>query len=550
MNRTKRWLSLLLALIMMLCALVACGDKGDGGENSDSEEIAAPLLVANLSKYSIIVPEGGVSDELAIELNDLIMLIDERFGVFLGLREDVIIEGTEYVEGQYEILVGETTRKESIEVLNEIEKYDDYEIKICEDKLVIAGYNEEQLALAVRELIEAITALPESTEHFFNDSMSISYRETYEINKMLIGDTSISEYTIVYSHGTAGKKLAAMLSDAIIEKTGYKLEIVSETQASEDGKKILVGDTKFGVPDDAATHGYYVGCDEKNVYLYGVNIPNIYKAISYVSDIIDSATGETATLDLDLGFVVASNASITTMTFNVLVSNQTAERKSRVLKMIQKYMPDTLGVQEADKSWMTTLNNELKDTYAYVGVGRNSTNANSDGERCAIFYRKGKFNLLDSGTKWLSDTPDKVSKYSGSTYNRIFTYALLERKSDGKQFMHINTHLDHEASEDVKLKQAKVITNFIRSYNKDVPIIISGDFNCDNASLPAKNIISSGFVDASSVAIANTKALGGIDIIFTSSDDIVVFEAFRDGSQIDGGAPSDHSPVIVTYDLK
>lgn len=547
MKYTKRILALLLVSIMSLGTFFSCGDKGEDIEETQSEEIAEPLLVSNISKYSIIVPEGGVSDELAIELNDLIMLIDERFGVFIGLREDVIIEGTEYVEGQYEILVGETTRKESIEVLNEIEKYDDYEIKICGDKLVIAGHNEEQLAAAVRELIEAITALPESTEHFFNDSMSISYRETYEINKMLIGDTSISEYTIVYSHGTAGKKLAAMLSDAIIEKTGYKLEIVSETQASVDVKKILVGDTIFGVPDDAATHGYYVGCDENNVYLYGVNIPNIYKAISYASDIIDSATGETATLDLDLGFVVEeSNASITTMTFNVLVSNRTAERQTRVIKMIQKHMPDTLGVQEADKAWINTLDNALKDTYAYVGVARDG----KSGEYCAIFYRKGKFKLLDSGTKWLSDTPDKVSKYSGSTCYRIFSYALLERKSDGKQFMHINTHLDHQASEEVKLKQAKVITNFIRSYNKDVPIIISGDFNCDNGSMPAKNIISNGFVDASDVALANSKAIGGIDIIFTSADDIVVYEAFRDGSLIDGGAASDHSPVIAVYGFK
>ena len=439
MKKMKRLLALLLVFIMLLGSFASCGNKDGNVEESESEEIAEPLLASNISRYVIIVPEDGASEELAVEINELMLLINERWNVFLELRDDIIIEGTEYVEGQYEILIGETNRDESIKVLDNVEKYDDYEVRICGDKLVIAGYNEEQLALAVRKIIENIEALPENTEYFFNHDMQMVYKKQYEIEKLFIGDTSISEYTIVYNQGTADKKLAEQLAAAIISKTGYMLDIIIDTQASESGKKILVGDTKFGVPDEAATHGYYVGSDENNVYVYGVTVPNVYKAVSYVLDNIYMATGETATIDLDLGFVVESNASITTMTFNVLVSNRTAERQTRVIKMIQKYMPDTLGVQEADKAWINTLDNALKDTYAYVGVARDG----KSGEYCAIFYRKGKFKLLDSGTKWLSDTPDKVSKYSGSTFYRIFSYALLERKSDGKQFMHIRSEGAH-----------------------------------------------------------------------------------------------------------
>ena len=157
---------------------------------------------------------------------------------------------------------------------------------------------------------------------------------------------------------------------------------------------------------------------------------------------------------------------------------------------------------------------------------------------------------MDSGTQWLSDTPEQVSKYSDSTYYRIFTYALLERKSDGKQFMHINTHLDNEAPHETKLKQATVITNFIKLYNKDVPIILTGDFNCNVGSLAGKHILLSGFDDSSEIALGSNGSIGGIDIIFTSNGDFTVYETIRDSSQIDGAAPSDHAPVIAKFDFK
>ena len=562
MKYTKRILALLLVSVMSLGTFFSCGDKEKDIEENESEEIAAPLLVANLSKYSIIVPEGGASDALAVELNDLIMLIDERFGVFLGMREDVIVEGTEYVEGQYEILVGDTNRNESVEVLNGVEKYNDYKVKICGDKLVIAGHNEEQLAAAVRSIIEAISALPENTEYFFGNDMQISFRGTYEIDKILIGDTSISEYTIVYNQSIAGKNLATELSDAIIEKTGCKLKMVSDTQASDEGKKILIGDTKFGVPDEADTYGYYVGSDANNVYIYGATIPNMYKATNYVTELIDAATGSTATLDLDLGFVVSDNTAITTMSFNLLIFDVTEERKQRVLKMIAKHDPDTVGFQEVSdwegrnnsQDWLLILKANLSDEYDYVGVGRNS---NSRGEGCQLFYKKAKFKLLDSGTKWLSPTGKPGTKYEGSACYILQTYALLERKSDGKIFMHINTHLDHLASEEVQLKQAKKITEFMRAYSyenlklfTDIPVIMTGDFNCATDSLAGKHLLSYGMDDSSVIAFGNVKATGGIDWIITSKDDFTVYESFADASQIDGGAVSDHRPIICIYDFK
>ena len=116
--------------------------------------------------------------------------------------------------------------------------------------------------------------------------------------------------------------------------------------------------------------------------------------------------------------------------------------------------------------------------------------------------------------------------------------------------MHINTHLDNEAPHETKLKQATVITNFIKLYNKDVPIILTGDFNCNVGSLAGKHILLSGFDDSSEIALGSNGSIGGIDIIFTSNGDFTVYETIRDSSQIDGAAPSDHAPVIAKFDFK
>ena len=81
------------------------------------------------------------------------------------------------------------------------------------------------------------------------------------------------------------------------------------------------------------------------------------------------------------------------------------------------------------------LNGNLGELYASVGQGRDG---GVDGEYSAIFYNKTKFSVLESGTKWLSDTPDKVSKVPESSLNRIFTYALLQRSTDNMKIMFAN----------------------------------------------------------------------------------------------------------------
>ena len=147
-------------------------------------------------------------------------------------------------------------------------------------------------------------------------------------------------------------------------------------------------------------------------------------------------------------------------------------REEMMTEFISEWQPDSIGMQEVTATWRKALENTCFGEQ-YSGVGNS---VSKTGEMNAIFYRNDKFTLVDSGTFWLSDTPEVAgSKVEGSSEPRTCTWARLKNKKTGKEFVHMNTHLDINGSE-VRLKQGRVLLEFIRDLG-DVPLILTGDFN-------------------------------------------------------------------------
>ena len=240
-----------------------------------------------------------------------------------------------------------------------------------------------------------------------------------------------------------------------------------------------------------------------------------------------SYTGTTFSEDMTLYAKWVSNADriVTVMSFNVKTGGSLS-KSSVVTGTIRDANPDVFGVQEDDGLWTTTLKSEFKD---YTSVGKSS----GDGESCTVFYRTSMFNCLESGTKWLSNTPDKQSAYSytegGKTYsenyNRIMTYVVLQRKDNGAKFLYVNTHLDnngkneHDIAE--KIREGEVhnmmkIINGITSRFGNIPVIANGDFNVLPFVRLAYNAMTGtyGYLDASRIAKE-----GGPSTTFTESSD-------------------------------
>lgn len=232
-------------------------------------------------------------------------------------------------------------------------------------------------------------------------------------------------------------------------------------------------------------------------------------------------------------------------------------RRDPLAESINEHMPDLLGVQEANEQWMDVLPELLPD-YAFVGVGRDD--GDEAGERAAIFYLKDKWRVLDSGSFWLSDTPEEPSFGWGANHRRICTWAYIENVVTGEMVAHFNTHLDHE-SEEARVNGMHLILD--RISRSPYPAVLTGDFNFLEDSELYESILETDLADTKLLAAESTpygtfnfflpdeKDLGiVIDFIFAQSEyfDVLTYEV--DHSREFGGVPvSDHFPVISVMKL-
>lgn len=173
------------------------------------------------------------------------------------------------------------------------------------------------------------------------------------------------------------------------------------------------------------------------------------------------------------------NTPINTMSFNIRYDNPEDgkqnwhHRKENVVRMINFYDLDIIGMQEVLINQLDYLKQHLGQ-YQTVGVGRED--GKDKGEFSPIFYRKDRFKELNSGTFWLSETPEKVSKGWDASLERIATWALVKDKITGKKFVIMNTHFDHIGKQ-ARIESAKLLKQKSRVLAKDLPLILTGDFN-------------------------------------------------------------------------
>ncbi len=170
-------------------------------------------------------------------------------------------------------------------------------------------------------------------------------------------------------------------------------------------------------------------------------------------------------------------------------------RRNIVVREILKVAPDVLGAQEATPTWMTALQAMLP-AYGCVGVARdNGKTVARQGESCPIFYLKEKYDLLDHGDFWLSDTPDKPSYGPGAGCRRVCTWALLQDKGTGSLCVHVNTHLDN-ASEEARVQGAEQIVAFLKDkFAKTIPVTFTADLNSDEGEA-AYGVMATALTDA------------------------------------------------------
>ena len=247
------------------------------------------------------------------------------------------------------------------------------------------------------------------------------------------------------------------------------------------------------------------------------------------------------------------------MSMNVLCYGQNEHaRENRaplVAKVIQTAAPDSFGLQEAHIAWMNDIIS-LFPEYGYVGIGRED--GKQEGEFAPVFYLKELYEVEDSGTFWLSETPEVPSKGWDASWKRICTWAKLKNKRTGQIYVHMNTHLDHlgvvAVKESVRLIKAR-IAGFV-----GLPVVCTGDFNINQGTEDYLEMVSGSIADARFLA-RETDSLftfhnfqpetvqQTIDYIFVTSDSLKPSRFAVMDEKIDGQYYSDHFAVYADMEI-
>ena len=249
----------------------------------------------------------------------------------------------------------------------------------------------------------------------------------------------------------------------------------------------------------------------------------------------------------------ALREDVTIVSYNIRYFNNNADfgkchwyvRAKYVLKMIEKLSPDVLCLQEVHPPQYSFLKKHLAGYSSVIGYRENR---GVHSEACPIFYNAARFTLLDSGTFWLSDTPDVQSKFEDSWHYRIASFAKL-RDKDGSVFTVFNTHPDYRI-EEVRIRQLAVLADRVR--RTDGNVVVTGDFNAvkgETSLKPFEEMLKDSKDFRGDVFGATFNGFGEkpeewIDFIYLPKDCTLV-DTGIDKTLFDGIYPSDHYPIFA-----
>lgn len=267
---------------------------------------------------------------------------------------------------------------------------------------------------------------------------------------------------------------------------------------------------------------------------------------------------------LSLTMFAVQAQKIVVGTFNLRYDNKAdsgnlwKDRAPVASALIRFHGFDIVGTQEGLRNQLDDLQKDLPE-YTFYGIGRDD--GKSKGEHSAIFYKKDKYHLRESGDFWLSETPEKTGFGWDAKINRICSWVKLQDKKSRKSFYVFNVHYDHRGMV-ARVESSKLIIRKIEEIAKGQPVILTGDFNGNHQSqwyqfIQNGSLLKDALQQAEHPYMnngsfnnfkTNNPSKDVIDHIFLSAH----FKATRYGILTDtyhGKFPSDHYPVLADVDL-
>ncbi len=178
--------------------------------------------------------------------------------------------------------------------------------------------------------------------------------------------------------------------------------------------------------------------------------------------------------------IAAQEATVKIMSFDIGSAADESggtweERRERVFRTITGYDPDILTVQDALRYQLDHFHAEIPG-YAEVGSGR--INGVSFGEYAAVMVRESRFDILEQGTFWFSDTPDLPGTRSwGNEAPCICTWVALNDRINHTVFYVFNVFWD-ETSVYSRMENALLLSRRIAQRRlPGTEVILTGNFD-------------------------------------------------------------------------
>ena len=466
-------------------------DQGTSEEESTTiESPVEVVLMENGRLRCVAVVPLKYSDTDSLAYTRLYNKIFELTGQRLELTYDCF----EREAGQVEILIGNTSRAESVEYASEM-YYNDYGTCIRNGHIVCTSPNATMTAKATELLIQRLVYDEEAKRIVLMSDFEVrinSYHYNLTINKI-----PLENYTIVHDGTEEATYAANSLQSFLSIKYSNTLPVYDHNTAPAGEYEILIGKTnrpesqtfyeKFS-PELMVSHSAIVG---KKLLFAGGGAYSLYKGIHTFANCFrrymkDSAAdfnsdycGTVHYLN-DYGEKIADNADLRVYEFNLLAEVfavtdiETINRAEVVAANVLYYAPDVGALTEMDTAWHTYLPQLLNEKYGFLSLPNAASTHNT------ILYDKSKYDVVDSG--WF-----KYGNVSQTSLGRNVIWAIFQNKTTGRKFAFTVTHWDwidtkseaaREKSTASQLSQGEELAAFVKNLKaQGLEVISSGDFN-------------------------------------------------------------------------
>ena len=247
--------------------------------------------------------------------------------------------------------------------------------------------------------------------------------------------------------------------------------------------------------------------------------------------------------------------------FEISLNNSWPARKTTVLNTIYKYLPDVIGFQELRLNQKIFVEKNLP-LYQYIGRPRSPDFTD---ESNGILFNKQKFLLMDSGTFWLTETPDVVSKYESVYHYRICTWIKVYSYKFKDIIYFFNTHLEDGHLFITFLQEVNLLKRIKEITKNEGNVFVFGDFNGNDNSVWIQDVFKEGYNSFSDYFQDFRNTYHNFSGIYNNPKwkvDHLFYQNFGNTNKhfvplfydvltkkVNGKFPSDHFPLYAQFNL-